>query len=213
MRMSEPGASERIIVADDHPVFRDGMRRIVQVLFAGAAVEEAASFGEVIARADGGPPPATFLLDLLFPGFEPAASIRRLRRDYPAATIIVVSMVDDAATIERVMQAGADGFIGKAVSPAAMGAAIRDICNGEIIVRVSEDGPVAARFTDNALEALSPRQTDVLRLMARGASNKEIARELDISPFTVRIHVSAILRALDVPTRTAAAARAVQAGL
>lgn len=204
--------TERIIVADDHPVFRSALLRIVARIVPDATLLEAANFAEVRRHAETGAAPSTLLLDLLFPGFDPGTGIAELRRAYPRATIIVISMVDDDHTISRIMRAGADGFIGKAVMPETVSDAIRAIRDGEVVVLQSSGGPMPTGLQD-PLEALSARQRQVLGLIAHGASNKEIARALDISPFTVRIHVSAILRSLDVPTRAAAAALAGQRGL
>ena len=204
---------ERIIVADDHPVFRDGMRRIVQRLYPYATVQEAGSFDEVMNLARVDIAPDTFVLDLLFPGFEAKASIRALRREFDRATIIIVSMIDSDESIRRVMAAGADGFIGKAVHPQDISSAIAAIRNGEVVVKQSDDGAFPVLNENDALSHLTLRQREVLRLLARGQSNKEIARELAISPFTVRIHVSSLFRTLKVSSRSAAAAKAVESGL
>jgi len=200
-------------VADDHPIFREGMRRIVERCVPSAIVEEAGCLEDVLRLARSGRAPDTLILDLLFPGFQSVVSIGALRQEFNRTSLIIVSMVDDERQINEVMAAGADGFIGKAVPPDDMAQALQDIRNGEFVVKYNRSGLHVQADTDRILAQLTPRQHDVLRLIVEGESNKGIARELDLSPFTVRIHVSALLRALNVRTRAGAAAFGAQAGI
>ncbi|RQP04547.1 MAG: DNA-binding response regulator [Paracoccus sp. BP8] len=207
-------ARGRIVLADDHPVFRDGLRRIIQGMDPMVTIAEAGSFDQVLARAREGAAPDAFILDLIFPGFAPDESLTALRREFPASSVIIVSMMDDRATIQKLMEAGADGFVGKTLSAEDMAHAIQAIREGASVVATSADGALAAvPDVPSMLDGLTPRQIEVLDQLSAGFSNKEIARNLGISPFTVRIHVSAVFRALGVQTRAGAAAKAAAAGL
>lgn len=104
---------ERILIADDHPLVRDGLRRIVQKLAPAASIMEAGTLDEVLEKSRAGEAPELFILDLLFPGLHPQRSIRALREEFVRSSIIVVSMLKDSQMVDTVLAEGADGFIAK----------------------------------------------------------------------------------------------------
>ena len=192
----------RIIIADDHPMFREAMLRTVQRILPDALMQEAGDLETVLALIREGGEVDTLILDLRFPGLTCMSQLVDLRQQLRRTTLIVVSMVDDPALIDQVMALGADGFIGKNIAPDEIGQALLAIREGEVLVKFAPSGLLPLDT-----HTLTARQQDVLRLIAQGKTNKEIAKALDISPFTVRIHVSSLLRSLKVPSRAAAAVK------
>lgn len=181
-------------------------------LFDGADIVEAGDAAVLTRELGAEPKPDLVLLDLIFPGFDAPRDFPGLRRALPLTPIVVVSMVSDTSLIDDVMSAGANGFVSKSARPDDISAAFLAVMDGEsVILRASHEASPHP-MSEDPLGALTGRQIEVLRYICKGMSNKEIARELDISPFTVRIHVSALLKSLGMSTRSAAASFAASRG-
>ncbi|SNY92852.1 DNA-binding response regulator, NarL/FixJ family, contains REC and HTH domains [Cohaesibacter sp. ES.047] len=198
----------RIILADDHPLYRSGLKQLLEQLFNGAVVDEAGDSAALEALLNRPPVPDLIITDLIFPGFDYMRDLKRLRRTFSLCPIIAVSMMNDPAEIEQIMDLGVNGFISKSVPSNLVLTAIENVMQGQIEVRISD----TALNMDHALpqhvslDELTPRQIEILKLLRHGLSNKEIARELGLSPFTVRSHVSALMKNLGVSNRAAASA-------
>jgi DNA-binding NarL/FixJ family response regulator len=188
----------RILVADDHPLFREALRHVIDGAFLAVDITEVRSFADALnAATDRGPFDLVFV-DLIMPGStDPLADLARLRALVPATPILVVSSRDDSETVEHVLALGAAAFIAKSATKPEMERAIRSVLAGGVYASAG----AAARPGGERAEALSPRQTAVLELLARGRSNRQIASDLNVEEFTVKAHISAILRKLHVKSR------------
>lgn len=195
--------AEKIIVADDHPVFRDGLATLLTQTFPHAEIATTDTFDDALelARSQQGGA-SMFILDLFFARHSIKQALPALRREFPSSSIVVVSMADDKTTIDDVIACGVNGFINKAVSPQVLTEALSCVREGDVVIQLP---PVDLAISPS----LTDRQSEVLRLIAEGKSNKEIAIDLGISPFTVRIHVSALFRTLGVTTRAAAVSQGI----
>ncbi len=205
--------SEKIIIADDHPVFRDGMCRLVSSALPHAQLIEAGTMEEVLAAVQAHGAPDLFMLDLLFPGMNPRETLPALRQQCRKSSIMIVSMLDDEATIDRVMAYGADGYVVKSIPAQEMLAALMSVRSGDFVVA----RPSITAMTSNVpgpadVMDLTQRQREILSLIREGQSNKEIGRKLSLSPFTVRNHISLLFRMLKVQTRADLSAKADKSG-
>jgi DNA-binding NarL/FixJ family response regulator len=198
----------RVVIADDHPLFRGALREAVSGLFDRLDIAEAGSFEEVTALLEGGGEVDLILLDLTMPGVRGFSGLMCLRAQYPSVPLVVVSANDDPAVIRRCMDFGVSGFIPKTLGVEAMRAAIARVLKGGVWTPPDVDLD-AGSDTQTAnliarLATLTPQQVRVLMMLSEGLLNKQIAYELAVSEATVKAHVSAILQKLDVESRSQA---------
>jgi two-component system, NarL family, nitrate/nitrite response regulator NarL len=203
----------RILVADDHPLYREAIARQITRLFSDAIVEEASSLDEAITKARAnGRHPNLFIFDYYMPGMS-AKAITDIAAEFPDVPILMLSGWASPASVQAIIQAGARGFIPKTANSDQFTHAIRMLLSGGTSVPADLLLGGAAPGEVPWLASLTPRETDVLRAAARGLSNKEIARELDLAEVTIKLHLSTIFRKIGVRSRTEAAMLASKAGL
>ena len=208
----------RLVIADDHPLFRGALRAAVSAVLPNAEITEAGTFDEVVNLLERGTEVDLVLLDLLMPGTRGFSGLMYLRAQYPGVPVAVVSANDDPAAIRRCMQIGASGFIPKTLGIDGMRTAISKILGGGVWSPPDVDLAQAADVETAELMArmatLTPQQVRVLMMLSEGLLNKQIAYQLGVSEATVKAHVSAILQKLGVESRTQAviAAAKIEAG-
>ncbi len=198
-------ASERFIIADDHPLFRDALKQILARDMPDVELAEAGTLDEVVAAVEE-KDTDLILLDLKMPGVQGFSGLIYLRAQFPDIPVVVVSASEETAIIRRAISFGASGFIPKSASAEQMQAALRAVLEGEVAVpqdisleEDEETGDMARR-----LSTLTPQQMRVLMMLREGLLNKQIAYELGVSEATIKAHVSAILQKLGVESRTQA---------
>jgi DNA-binding NarL/FixJ family response regulator len=209
----------RILIADDHPLFRDGMHGLLDSVPDTEVVGEAATGDEAIALA-ASLQPDVILMDIKMPGINGIQATREIVHTSPHIGILVVTMLEDDDSVFAAMRAGACGYLLKGANQAEILRAIRAVANGEAIF-----GPSIARrllgffaatrrtVPPRIFPELTEREGEILALIADGRSNEEIAEQLSLSLKTVRNHVSNIFSKLQVADRAQAVIRAREAGL
>lgn len=213
----------RILVVDDHTLFRRGLMALLAREPAFDVVGDAADAGEAQRRAQE-LQPDLILLDNHLPGVRGVDALPALREAAPAARVLMLTVSEDEQDLAAALRGGAAGYLLKTIEGDALAAAIRRAMRGEHVVATEMTGKLVSALKGDTppapptpaaalLAQLSPRERDILRGIARGASNKEIGAELGIAETTVKIHVQHVLRKLDVSTRVQAAVLAANAGV
>jgi NarL family two-component system response regulator LiaR len=210
------GPAIRVLVADDHAVVREGLRTFLSLQDGIEVVGEAAD-GESAVREAEHLAPDVILMDLVMPRLDGVGAMRELRRRMPGCRVIVLTSYAQDDRLLPAIQAGAAGYLLKDAQPQEIARAVRAAHAGEALL----DPSVAARLVDaiadppgaRPAQRLTPREREVLALIARGMPNKRIARELGVSEKTVKTHVGHVLAKLGVTDRTQAALHAVREGL
>ena len=218
----------RILVVDDHTLFRRGLTALLARESAFEVVGDAADAGEAQRRAQE-LQPDLILLDNHLPGVRGVDALPALREAAPQARVLMLTVSEDEQDLGTALKAGAAGYLLKTVEGEALSAAIHRVMDGENVVAPEMTSKLVSAFQNRRtavaptpaapspaqtlLDQLSPRERDILRGIARGASNKEIGQDLGIAETTVKIHVQHVLRKLDVSTRVQAAVLAANAGV
>lgn len=211
----------RVVVADDHPVYRDGLRLMLESSGRVEVVGTASDGGEAVLLAERERPDVV-VLDLRMPGLGGVEAARRILAARPSTGVLVLTMHDDDDSVFAAMLAGARGYLVKGADQDEILRAITAVAGGEVIFGPALAGRVAGYFTrlatarpeaDEPFPQLTARERQVLDLLAAGLGNREIAHRLGLSPKTVRNNVCTVLAKLQVADRTQAVIRARDAGL
>jgi DNA-binding NarL/FixJ family response regulator len=221
---SNPSKTMTVLVVDDHPLFREGLRQVLQGLADGTRIVTEGDAENALATARAVDDLDLVLLDLSMPGMNGFTAVQRFCREVPGVPVVIISAHEEPSDVRRALSLGALGYIPKSTPPNTLLDALRLVLGGGVYVPplflqsaqareplAPDDPDVSA--ADSADETLTGRQADVLVLLSQGKSNKVIARELDLSEKTVKAHVTAVFRALGVVNRTQAAIAARRRGL
>ncbi|ELX09009.1 nitrate/nitrite response regulator protein NarL [Janthinobacterium sp. HH01] len=205
-----------VLLVDDHTLFRSGIRSLLQRHPEFAVVGEAADGFEGVKRAQQ-LKPQVILLDLNMPGMSGVETLQLLRQDCPDSAIVMLTVSEDAEDLSVALKAGASGYLLKNIDTDYLTRAIRRAAAGETVVAEAMTAKLVAQLQNGAaapaaseLDKLTPREREILDCLARGESNKGIARTLDLAESTVKIHVQNVLKKLKLSSRVQAAVYAVE---
>ena len=200
-------AATRIMIVDDHPLFRRALNQALATSLEEAEIIEAESLDDLTAKLADSTAIDLVLLDLTMPGVQGLSGLLFLRAQYPEIPVVIVSASEDIATIRGAISFGASGFVPKSQPIEGIRTAVRNVLDGEIWVPADVDLAAQGKETGELiarLSTLTPQQVRVLMMLGEGLLNKQIAYRLNVSEATIKAHVSAILQKLGVDSRTQA---------
>jgi DNA-binding NarL/FixJ family response regulator len=197
-----------IMLVDDHPVVREGLRGMLEAEPDLSVIGEAGSGDEGVALARV-KQPDVILMDLRMPGLDGVGATRKILAETPGQRVVVLTTYETDADILRAVEAGASGYLLKDTSRVELAGAIRAAARGETVLAPSVAGKLVNRVRNPVTQVLSARETEVLRLVAKGGTNGDIGRALHISEATVKTHLLRVFNKLDVSDRTAAVTTAM----
>jgi len=205
-----------VLLVDDHTLFRSGIRSLLQRHPEFSVVGEAADGFEGVKRAQQ-LKPQVILLDLNMPGMSGVETLQLMRQDCPDSAVVMLTVSEDAEDLSTALRAGASGYLLKNIDTDYLTRAIRRAAAGETVVAEAMTAKLVAQLQNGAaapvpseLDRLTPREREILDCLARGDSNKGIARHLDLAESTVKIHVQSVLKKLKLSSRVQAAVYAVE---
>lgn len=214
--MDKDTSTISVLLIDDHTLFRSGIRSLLQRNPEFTVVGEAADGFEGVKRAQQ-LKPQVILLDLNMPGMSGLETLEQLRQDCPDSAVVMLTVSEDAEDLSVALKAGASGYLLKNIDTDFLSRAIRRAAAGETVLAESMTAKLVAQLTAGAaapvaseLDKLTPREREILDCLARGESNKGIARALDLAESTVKIHVQNVLKKLKLSSRVQAAVYAVE---
>lgn len=198
----------KIVIADDHPLFRNALRQALTGDFEDLEIDEAGTLDETVTLLEQSEQRDLVLLDLRMPGVQGLSGLMYLRAQYPGVPVVIVSASEDPHVIRSSLDFGASGFIPKSASAERIRKAVSEVLGGGVWVPpeldLAEAGDSELARIAAKISTLTPQQVRVLMMLSRGLLNKQIAYELGVSEATVKAHVSAILQKLHVDSRTQA---------
>jgi two-component system, NarL family, nitrate/nitrite response regulator NarL len=220
MTMENSGQPIKVLLIDDHTLFRSGIRSLLQRHPEFTVVGEASDGVEGIKRAKQLQPDVV-LLDLNMPGISGLETLHLLKQDCPLVAVIMLTVSEEGEDLGTALQNGASGYLIKNIDADFLVRAIKRAAAGEPVIAEAMMAKLVAQLQggpaksepQSDLDKLTPREREILACLARGESNKAIARELDVAESTVKIHVQNILKKLNLSSRVQAAVFAVGHGV